>query len=67
MKQESNLIELYTVEEAAQLLKIKESRLRKAVFRKEVRFVKLGALVRFKRAHLEEWINRRTFGPLPAA
>ena len=63
MKSETNVIELFTLEEAAQILKIKESRLRKAVFRRELRFVKLGALVRFKRAHLEEWITRRTFGP----
>ena len=62
MKYENNVIELYTIEEAALLLKIKVSRLRKAVFRQEVKFVKLGALVRFKRSHLQEWIDRRTFG-----
>lgn len=60
---EDNVIELYTVEEAANLLKIKVSRLRMAVFRQEVKFVKLGALVRFKRSHLQEWIDKRTFGP----
>ena len=58
-----NAIELYTIEEAAALLKVKVSRLRKAVFKQEVKFIKLGALVRFKRSHLEEWIERRTFGP----
>lgn len=58
-----NVIELLTIEEAAELLKVKKSRLRKAVFRKEVKFVKLGALIRFKRAHLLEWIERRTIGP----
>ncbi len=63
MKPEENWLELLTLTEAAQLLKLKESRLRKAVFNKEVRFVKLGALVRFKKTHLEEWVNRRTFGP----
>lgn len=60
---ESNVIELLTLEEAAQLLKVKESRLRKAIFRKEVKYVKLGALVRFKRQHLAEWIEKRTVGP----
>ena len=60
---DGNVIELLTIEEAAQLLKVKKSRLRKAIFRQEVKFVKLGALVRFKRAHLQEWIDRRTFGP----
>jgi excisionase family DNA binding protein len=60
---ENNVIELLTIEEAAQLLKLKVSRIRKAVFRREVKYVKLGALVRFKRTHLKEWIDRRTFGP----
>lgn len=60
---DSNVIELLTIEEAAELLKVKKSRLRKAVFRREVKFVKLGALIRFKRAHLIEWIERRTIGP----
>lgn len=63
MQNENNVIELYTIEEAAQLLKVKVSRLRKAVFRQEVKFVKLGALVRFKRTDLLEWIERCTFGP----
>ena len=60
---ENNVIELLTLEEAAQLLKVKKSRLRKAIFRREVKYVKLGALVRFKRAHLVEWIEKRTIGP----
>ena len=54
--------ELLTIEEAASLLKLKKSRLRKAVFRKEVKYVKLGALIRFKRAHLVEWIEQHTVG-----
>ena len=62
---EDKVIELLTIEEAAQLLKVKKSRLRKAVFRREVKYVKLGALIRFKRAHLIEWIERRTI--IPAA
>jgi len=58
-----NLIQLLTIKEAAQLLKIKESRLRKAIFRREVKFVKLGALVRFRHEHLIEWITKCTLGP----
>ena len=52
--------ELLTIEEAASLLKLKISRLRKAVFRREIKYVKLGKLVRFRPAHLSEWIERRT-------
>lgn len=60
MKVDASPVELLTVEEAASLLKLKVSRLRKAVFRREVKYVKLGALVRFKREHLKEWIERQT-------
>lgn len=58
-----NVIELLTIDEAAEILKVKKSRLRKAIFRREVKFVKLGALIRFTRAHLIEWIESRTIGP----
>jgi excisionase family DNA binding protein len=51
------------MDEAASLLKLKKSRLRQAVFRKEVKYVKLGALIRFKRDHLVEWIEQQTMGP----
>ena len=60
MKEDAGPVELLTIEEAANLLKLKVSRLRKAVFRREVKYVKLGALVRFKREHLKEWIERQT-------
>ena len=60
---EDGVIELLTMDEAAHFLKLKKSRLRKAVFNQEVKYVKLGALIRFKREHLMEWIQRRTFGP----
>lgn len=63
MKEDASPVELLTIEEAASLLKLKVSRLRKAVFRREVKHVKLGALVRFKREHLKEWIERQTVSP----
>lgn len=63
---EKNVIELLTIEEAAELLKIKKSRLRKAIFRREVKFVKLGALVRFRRSHLIEWIEKATIDSVSA-
>ncbi len=57
------VIELLTIDEAALLLKLKKSRLRKAVFNREIKYVKLGALIRFKQEHLTEWIERSTLGP----
>ena len=63
---ERNVIELLTIDEAAELLKLKKSRLRKAIFRREVKFVKLGALIRFRRAHLIEWIEKGTMESVTA-
>jgi excisionase family DNA binding protein len=60
---EDGVIELLTMDEAAHLLKLKKSRLRKAVFKQEVRYIKLGALIRFKPEHLTEWIKRCTINP----
>lgn len=49
---------LYTVEEAARILNIKISRVRMAIFRKEISYVKLGALVRFRSIDLENFISK---------
>ncbi|HLE12052.1 MAG: hypothetical protein A2504_08795 [Bdellovibrionales bacterium RIFOXYD12_FULL_39_22] len=57
---EINLTGLLTISEAAAYLNIKISRLRMAIFRKEIDYIKLGWLIRFRRNHLEEWINKRT-------
>lgn len=60
MKPQNDLPELLTIEEAGRLLNLKESRIRKAVFKREVKYIKLGALIRFKKDHLLEWINSCT-------
>lgn len=49
---------LYTVEEAAGILNIKVSKIRMAVFRKEISYVKMGALVRFREEDLHEYIEK---------
>ncbi|EQC47625.1 helix-turn-helix domain-containing protein [Bacteriovorax sp. Seq25_V] len=51
---------LLSVEEASSFLSIKVSRLRTAVFRKEIPFVKIGRLVRFKTDDLLKWIDAKT-------
>lgn len=57
---EKAIKKLLTISEAAQLLSLKVSRLRTAVFRKEIPFIKIGRLVRFKEDHLKEWIDSNT-------
>ncbi|GAB4023843.1 MAG: hypothetical protein Fur0010_27070 [Bdellovibrio sp.] len=49
---------LFTIEDAAKILNLKISRLRTAVFKKEIGYVKLSGLVRFTKENLEEWIKR---------
>ena len=60
---EIKILKLMTIDEAAGFLNIKKSRLRRAIFRREVKYIKLGALVRFKKEHLTEWIERQTIEP----
>ena len=49
---------LLTIEEASIFLNVKVSRLRQAVFRREINYVKLGALVRFREDDLEKFITK---------
>lgn len=51
---------LLTFDEASKLLNIKISRLRTAVFRKEIPFVKIGRLIRFRESDLNKWIEQLT-------
>lgn len=53
---------LLTIEEASHFLSIKISRLRTAVFKKEIPFVKIGRLVRFQESDLLKWIESNTHG-----
>lgn len=48
---------LMTISEAADYLNVKVSRIRKAIFRKEIMYIKIGSLVRFKLRDLEEFIQ----------
>jgi excisionase family DNA binding protein len=48
------LIDIY---EASDLLGLKVSRLRMAVFRREIPYRKIGGLVRFVPNELKEWVN----------
>ena len=48
---------LYTVEEVARILNLKLSRVRMAIFRKEITYVKLGALVRFREEDIKKFVN----------
>lgn len=48
---------LMTLTEACDFLKIKKSRLRTAVFRREIPFIKIGRLIRFDKNDLIKWLE----------
>jgi excisionase family DNA binding protein len=59
LKSDRSLLSLlYTVEEAAKILNIKISRLRMAIFRREINYVKFGALVRLREEDIKSFINK---------
>lgn len=49
---------LLTIKQASELLQVKISWLRSMVFRKEIPYLKLGRLIRFKHEDLTSFINR---------
>lgn len=51
---------LLTLTEAAALLNIKEGGLRGLIFKKQIPYIKIGRLVRFKRETLIAWLETHT-------
>lgn len=54
---------LLTIKDAAMFLNVKESRIRTEIFRRKIPYVKIGALVRFRRIDLEKWIEANIKNP----
>lgn len=55
-------IKLYSIEEASDLLGLKLSRIRSAIFNKEISYRKIGRLIRFTEEDLTEFINKNIVG-----
>lgn len=51
---EENLLDISAV---AKLLNVKESWLRMAIFKREIPFIKIGRLIRFKKEDIEDFIK----------
>ena len=56
------LSELLTAGEAAEYLRISEWTLRHWVSDKKIRFIKIGGAVRFKKAHLDRFLQDNVHG-----
>lgn len=54
--------EYLTVEQAADLLSLKISRVRNMVFKSQVPYLKIGASIRFNKAQLVSWYESKTRG-----
>ena len=52
-----------TVEEAARELNMKVSRIRTAIFRKEIPYIKIGSLVRIPKEGLHQHMKKSIFMP----
>lgn len=56
--------ELLTIDEAAQFLNVRVSNLRSAVFKKKIRYFKIGSLIRFNKADLIQWLEEKIVQPV---
>ncbi|HAZ13926.1 MAG: hypothetical protein A2X86_08160 [Bdellovibrionales bacterium GWA2_49_15] len=56
-------MELLTIKEASAFLKMKESWIRSAVFKRDIPYIKMGALIRFNKNELHQWLERQTILP----
>ena len=49
---------LVTIKEVSEMLNVRPSWIRSAIFKKEIPYIKIGNHVRFEEADLLEWIER---------
>ena len=50
-------LKLLKIGEVVELFQIKESKLRRAILKKEIPYIKLGGLIRFKKSDLEDYLS----------
>jgi excisionase family DNA binding protein len=60
----NNELELMTIEEASRFLNVKVSNLRSAIFMKKISYFKIGALIRFKKTDLIQWLEEKLIQPV---
>ena len=55
--------EILTFNDATEFLQVKESKLRSMIFRKEIPFYKIGALIRFDKKDLIDYLEKSKVMP----
>ena len=58
--------ELMTVKEAAQYIGLAEKTLYTKISQRQIRYLKVGRLVRFDRNALNDWLKEQTVMPMPS-
>lgn len=54
---------LMTIKEVMVYLKIRESKVRKMILNKEIKYIKIGNLIRFRRIDIEKYIDENSIKP----
>lgn len=54
---------LMTIKEVMVYLKIRESKVRKMILNKEIKYIKIGNLIRFRRVDIENYIDENSIKP----
>jgi excisionase family DNA binding protein len=53
-------IDLITIDELMELLKVKESKVRKMILKKEIKYIKIGSLIRFRGSDVSEYLDKNS-------
>jgi excisionase family DNA binding protein len=57
-KQNQNIKNFLTINEASIYLNLRVSKLRSLVFKKEIPIVKIGRLIRFEKSQVDLWVKK---------
>ena len=58
-----NELELMTIKEVMVVLKVRESKVRKMVLNKEIKYLKIGSLIRFRKSDIQDYLNENLILP----
>ncbi|MAZ47735.1 MAG: hypothetical protein CME65_04185 [Halobacteriovoraceae bacterium] len=51
-----NELELMTIKEVMVVLKVRESKVRKMILNKEIKYLKIGSLIRFRKSDIQDYL-----------
>ena len=63
MKNKKSTAKLLDIREVAELLNVKPSWVRSAIFKRKIPYLKVGKLVRFNEIEIKNWLDGNIFRP----